>query len=93
MIRVAKPGTKVVISDETEKHVKSSYEKVPITGKRFRNRKAAITAPVDLVPASVFDIRLKEFREGRIYCLTLRKREAPDLPEAGAEERTRTSTP
>jgi ubiquinone/menaquinone biosynthesis C-methylase UbiE/uncharacterized protein YbaR (Trm112 family) len=93
MIRVAKPGTKIVISDETEKHVKSSYEKIPVAGKHFRNRTGAVSAPIDLVPASMLEVRLKEFREGRIYCLTFRKPEARNPLEAGAEERTRTSTP
>lgn len=80
MIRVAKPGTKIVISDETEKHVKSRYEKVPLAGKYFQNRKETVRAPIELVPASMLDVRLKEFRAGRIYCLTFRKPEAGNLP-------------
>ncbi len=74
MIRVAKPGTKIVISDEAEKHVKNQYEKVPVTGKYFRNRKETVTAPIDLVPASMLNLRLKEFRAGRIHCLTSQNR-------------------
>lgn len=80
MIRVAKPGTKIVISDETEKHVKSQHEGVPVVGKYFQNRKETVSVPIELVPASMFDVRLKEFREGRIYCLTFRKPEAANLP-------------
>jgi len=80
MIRVAKPGAKIVISDETEKHVKSRYEKVPVAGKYFRNRKETVSAPIALVPASMLDVRLKEFREGRIYCLTFRKPQICSLP-------------
>jgi ubiquinone/menaquinone biosynthesis C-methylase UbiE len=80
MIRVAKPGTKIVISDETEKHVKSQYEKLLLAGKYFQNRKETVRAPIELVPASMLDVRLKEFRAGRIYCLTFRKPEAGNLP-------------
>jgi ubiquinone/menaquinone biosynthesis C-methylase UbiE len=93
MIRVARPGTKIVISDETESHVKRQYERVPFVRRYFRNRKETVSAPIELVPASMLDVRLKEFREGRIYCLTFRKPEARSLPQPGAEERTRTSTP
>jgi ubiquinone/menaquinone biosynthesis C-methylase UbiE len=80
MIRVAKRGTKIVISDETEKHVKSVYEKTPLTGKYFKNRKEAVSPPADLVPGEMLDVRLKEFDEGRLYCLTFRK---PASPLAG----------
>jgi hypothetical protein len=45
---VAKPNTR--IADETEKHVKDSYEKMPITRKYFKKRNTAVTCPVGLVP-------------------------------------------
>jgi len=48
MIRVAKPGSLLLISDETEKHVKGVYEKQP--GGLFKNRKEPVSPPVDLVP-------------------------------------------
>ncbi|HEV2349841.1 MAG TPA: class I SAM-dependent methyltransferase [Terriglobia bacterium] len=76
MIRVAKAGTKIVISDETESHVKSQYEKVPFVGKYFKGRKEEVLPPVDLVPKEMLDLRLKEFREGTLYCLSFRK---PDV--------------
>jgi len=49
MIRVAKPGSLLLIADETEKHVKGVYEKGP-GGYLYKNRKAPVSAPVDLVP-------------------------------------------
>jgi len=73
MIRVAKAGTKIVISDETERHVKSIYEKVPFVGKHFKGRKEEVQPPIDLVPKEMLDLRLKEFREGTLYCLSFRK--------------------
>jgi len=72
MIRVAKPGTKIVISDETEKHVQSVYEKTPLLGKYFRGRQEAVSPPTELLPQGMLDVRLKELREGRLYCLTFR---------------------
>jgi ubiquinone/menaquinone biosynthesis C-methylase UbiE/uncharacterized protein YbaR (Trm112 family) len=73
MIRVAKAGTKIIISDETERHVKSNYEKVPFVGKHFKGRKEEVRPPIDLVPKEMLDLQLKEFREGTMYCLSFRK--------------------
>ena len=73
MIRVAKPGSRILIADETEKHVKGAYERIPITNRFFKNRREAVTAPVDLVPPEMGEIRLELLRDGRFYALTFRK--------------------
>lgn len=73
MIRVAKPGTKIVISDETEKVVKSQYERWPILGKNFRARTEAVTDPTGFVPRDMQEVRSREIFQGRLYCLTFRK--------------------
>lgn len=73
MIRVAKPGTKVVIVDETEKVVKDIYEKTPFTRKYFQKRETAVASPVDLVPRDMLEISSKEIGDGRLYCLSFRK--------------------
>jgi ubiquinone/menaquinone biosynthesis C-methylase UbiE len=72
MIRVAKPGSLMLIGDETEEHVKGAYEKGPFTRKYFKHRKEAVTAPIDLVPADMQEIRLSIWK-GRFYALTFRK--------------------
>lgn len=72
MIRVAKSGAKIVIVDETEKHSKSAYEKIPFMKKFYRNRDKIISAPLELVPEEMLDIQLKELWNGRLYCLTFR---------------------
>ena len=82
MIRVAKPGTKLVISDETEKHVKGVYEKTPVMGEYFKQRSEVVSAPADLVPQEMLEVRLSEFREGRMYCLTFRKPAHPAAEQA-----------
>jgi ubiquinone/menaquinone biosynthesis C-methylase UbiE len=76
MIRVAKPGSKILIADETEEHVKDMYERGPITSGFYRNRKEPVTAPVDLVPPEMLETRLeflKPMGKNRFYALTFRK--------------------
>jgi ubiquinone/menaquinone biosynthesis C-methylase UbiE len=76
MIRVAKPGSKILIADETEEHVQAMYESGPITSHYYKNRKEAVTAPVDLVPAEMLETHvelLKPMGKNRFYALTFRK--------------------
>lgn len=73
MIRVAKPGTKIVISDETEEHVKAVYERTPFVGRHFRGRTEAVASPKDFVPPGMLEMRNKLYRDGRLYCLSFRK--------------------
>jgi ubiquinone/menaquinone biosynthesis C-methylase UbiE len=73
MIRVAKPGTRILIADETEKHVKDTYERAPFTRRFFKNRQEAVTAPTDLVPPEMQEIHLEIMRDGRFYALMFRK--------------------
>lgn len=73
MIRVAKPGTRILIADETELHVKDTYERIPVTRGYFKNRQEAVTAPVDLVPSEMQDVHLEVLRDGQFYALTFRK--------------------
>jgi ubiquinone/menaquinone biosynthesis C-methylase UbiE len=72
MIRVARPGTRIVIVDETEKLVRRSYEKLPILRRYFRNRKDPVADLSALVPAEMTEIRCREIVWGTLYCLTFR---------------------
>jgi ubiquinone/menaquinone biosynthesis C-methylase UbiE len=72
MIRVAKPGSLLLIADETEKHVKQVYEKGP-GGHLYKNRKQPVSAPIDLVPPEMQEINLEIGRTGEWYMLTFRK--------------------
>jgi len=78
MIRVAKPGSLLMISDETEKHVKQVYEKQP--GGMWKDRKEPVKAPVDLIPPEMEDVQLIELRNGDTYTLTFRKPPAVGQP-------------
>lgn len=89
MIRVAKPGSRILIADETEEHVKEMYERGPITGGYFKNRAEAVTAPVDLIPGEMEEVELRTLApvgKNRFYVLTFRKpsQEKLDLPDDGA---------
>ena len=57
MIRVAKPGTKFFIADETES-VAKSMEKNLIVKRFFENRDEVIVPPVTLIPKNMLDIKL-----------------------------------
>lgn len=72
MIRVAKPRTKIVIADETEKVVKHSYEKMPIVRKYYKGREEVVVTPAEFVPPEMQGIQTKDIFGGRLYCLSFR---------------------
>lgn len=76
MIRVAKPGSRILIADETEEHVKAVYERGPITNLFYKNREEPVTPPIDLVPPEMLETRLEILNvvgKNRFYVLTFRK--------------------
>jgi ubiquinone/menaquinone biosynthesis C-methylase UbiE len=73
MIRVAKPGTRIMIADEEEEVVKSNDERNPLTRKYFQGRTESVSAPFDLVPTEIHDVRLEPALEGKAYVLNFTK--------------------
>ncbi|WP_328702136.1 methyltransferase domain-containing protein [Alicyclobacillus fructus] len=73
MIRVSKPGKKIVIVDETEKKVKGTYEKTPFVRRAYQHRSSPVSIPIDFVPSNMEEIQIKEFDNGLMYCLSFRK--------------------
>ena len=71
MVRVAKPRTKVVIVDETEK-ITRKYEKTPLAGSFYTDQHSAATAPVDYLPSGMKEVQVKTIAGGELYCLTFR---------------------
>jgi ubiquinone/menaquinone biosynthesis C-methylase UbiE len=69
MIRVAKPGSKLMIYDETEK-VRKKYKKAPVSGSFY---KAEITDPVEFIPKTCSGITYKEICNGELYVLSFIK--------------------
>ena len=70
MLRIARSGSKLLISDETEK-VRAGFGKIPVAG-GFYNREKIIS-PVEHIPSWCKDIEYKEVCGGELYALTFRK--------------------
>jgi ubiquinone/menaquinone biosynthesis C-methylase UbiE len=66
MIRIAKPGTKILITDETEKF------RLKHTKNKFYN-KISIKDPRSFLPDSCKNIEYKEICDGDLYALTFNK--------------------
>ena len=73
MIRVAKPGTRVLIADETEKGARAYEISVPGFKKSFQGRRETIVPPIDLVPDQMVEKNMFEAWKGFMYCLEFRK--------------------
>ncbi len=73
MIRVAKPGSMLMLEDETEEYVKSTYENIPFTSSFYADRQQPVTVPIDLVPPEMEDIRVEMLKEGKFFAITFRK--------------------
>ena len=73
MIWVAKPGTKIVIVDETERTVRENYQRTPIVKNSYEPGSEKVQSPIDLVPAEMKDITTREICGGKLYCLAFRK--------------------
>jgi ubiquinone/menaquinone biosynthesis C-methylase UbiE len=73
MIWVAKPGTKIVIVDETEKVVRDQYQRTPLVRSSFEPGSEKVRCPIDLVPPEMEEIQAREIYDGKLYCLTFRK--------------------
>ena len=73
MIRVAKPGARILIADETERGAKNYEKYIPGFKKSFGGKREDIKAPVDLLPPDVQEVRLFDVWKGWMYCLEFRK--------------------
>jgi ubiquinone/menaquinone biosynthesis C-methylase UbiE len=74
MIRVAKPGTRLLICDENEKGAQAYARFLP-NFKRLAGGEARppVVPPLDLVPPEMQEVRLFEVWNGWMYCLEFRK--------------------
>jgi ubiquinone/menaquinone biosynthesis C-methylase UbiE len=73
MLRVARPGSKIIVSDETEEVVAGLYRRIPFVNRFFRERTSPVVSPADLLPAGTSDIHVSTVNRGKLYCLTFRK--------------------
>jgi hypothetical protein len=70
MIRVARPGSKIVIADENEKADKLR-DKLLIPRILFGKREEVVP-PIDFVPKTMTDIGLNTIWNGLGYCIEFR---------------------
>jgi ubiquinone/menaquinone biosynthesis C-methylase UbiE len=69
MIRVAKPGTRILIADETEKGAQGYEKYIPGFKGSFGAKRDAIHPPVDLVPREMLETRVFDVWKGWMYCI------------------------
>ncbi|MFQ6003029.1 MAG: class I SAM-dependent methyltransferase [Candidatus Zixiibacteriota bacterium] len=72
MVRVTRPGTKMIVVDETEEFAKR-VENTPGASDFYKNRKGKIAMPVDLLPPDLIDVKVCTIARGDLYCLSFRK--------------------
>ncbi len=73
MIRVARPGARILIADETEKGARGYEKYVPGFKRSFGGARGPIQPPVDLVPADMHETRVNDVWKGWLYCIEFRK--------------------
>jgi|GEM_PF-182708 len=83
MIRVARPGTRIVICDENERGARAYERTLPGFKRSFRGDRQAVTAPVEAVPPGMLEVHVCDVWKGWMYCLEFRK------PEKGTYIETR----
>jgi ubiquinone/menaquinone biosynthesis C-methylase UbiE/uncharacterized protein YbaR (Trm112 family) len=73
MIRVAKPGTRIIICDENESGAQWYEKFLPGFKSAFQGKREKVTAPVALVPSAMLDLKVDNIWNGFMYCLEFRK--------------------
>ncbi len=73
MIRVAKPGSRILIADETEKGARGYEKFIPGFKDSFGGKRDEVKAPIDLVPKEMFETRVFDVWRGWLYCVEFRK--------------------
>ncbi len=73
MIRVARPGARILIADETEKHVRAVYEAAPGTRGYFQDRDGPVAAPLALFPEGIGEVSFRTLMNDQFYVITLVK--------------------
>jgi ubiquinone/menaquinone biosynthesis C-methylase UbiE/uncharacterized protein YbaR (Trm112 family) len=73
MIRVVRPGARILIADESERGARGYEHTIPGFKKSFHGGRAAVTPPIDLVPPEMREVRLFDAWKGWFYCLEFRR--------------------
>jgi ubiquinone/menaquinone biosynthesis C-methylase UbiE len=73
MIRVAKPGARILICDETEQGARAYERFLPSFKRTVGARREAVVTPIDLVPPEMRELQVLQVWKGWMYCLEFRK--------------------
>ena len=73
MIRVAQPGTRILICDENEKGAQAYERFLPGFKRTTGGQREVIQAPVALVPPEMQEVQVFEVWNGWMYCLEFKK--------------------
>ena len=73
MIRVARPGTRILICDENEKGAQAYERFLPSFKQMAGKQRPAVVPPLDLIPPEMQEVRLFEVWNGWMYCIEFRK--------------------
>ena len=76
MIRVAKPGARIIIIDATEKEIKRQYRKIPFMRRCICEEmvdRSRLYAPAQFVPEEIRDVEVKLIENGSMYQLSFFK--------------------
>ena len=73
MVRVAKPGTKILISDETQDWIDNQFKKSRLSKIYFDEKHFDLSELESHIPQNVSETKLELMWENKSYCLTFRK--------------------
>lgn len=73
MLRVAKPGTLLMVADETQDLIDRQYRRNPLTRSAFDGARFDLSDIESLIPAAALERQTHLLWDGRFYALTFRK--------------------
>jgi SAM-dependent methyltransferase len=73
LIRVAKPGVRILICDETESGAEWYERFLPGFKGAFNGERKSVKAPIDLIPDEMLDVKLDDIWNGFMYCIQFQK--------------------
>jgi len=73
MVRVAKPGTRIIICDENESGAQWYERFLPGFKSSFHGDRQMVSSPVDLVPSGMLETHSDNIWNNFMYCLQFRK--------------------
>ncbi|ATU04952.1 SAM-dependent methyltransferase [Candidatus Gracilibacteria bacterium HOT-871] len=73
MLRVARPGTKIMIADETADFIEKQYKKSIFTKKYYENRSFDLSEIEKYIPENVKEKNTELVWDKKFYCITFKK--------------------